>query len=49
MVRLERAGQLFGRGPIPSPYMLFVHDVAPEWRDQIPPWSTSMGRPHPDR
>jgi carbamoyltransferase len=36
MVRLERAPELFGRGPIPSPYMLFVHDVAPEWRDRIP-------------
>jgi carbamoyltransferase len=36
MVRLDRAGEIFGRGPIPSPYMLFVHDVAPEWRDRIP-------------
>jgi carbamoyltransferase len=36
MVRLERAPELFGRGPIPSPFMLFVHDVAPEWRDRIP-------------
>ena len=36
MVRLERAPELFGRGPIPSPYMLFVHDVATEWRDRIP-------------
>jgi carbamoyltransferase len=36
MVLAERAGQIFGRGPIPSPYMLFVHDVAPEWRDRIP-------------
>jgi len=36
MVLLERAPQIFGRGPIPSPYMLFVHDVAPEWRDRIP-------------
>ena len=36
MVLVERAGELFGRGPIPSPYMLFVHDVAPEWRDRIP-------------
>jgi carbamoyltransferase len=36
MVRLERAHQLFSRGPIPSPYMLFVHDVAPEWRDRVP-------------
>lgn len=36
MVLLERAGDLFSRGPIPSPYMLFVHDVAPHWRDRIP-------------
>jgi carbamoyltransferase len=36
MVLAERAGDVFGRGPIPSPYMLFIHDVAPEWRDRIP-------------
>ncbi|MPZ81885.1 MAG: carbamoyltransferase [Actinophytocola sp.] len=36
MVLAERAGELFGRGPIPSPYMLFVHDVAPVWRDRVP-------------
>jgi carbamoyltransferase len=36
MVLLDRAADLFGRGPIPSPYMLFVHDVRPEWRDRIP-------------
>ena len=36
MVLAERAGELFGRGPIPSPYMLFVHDVAPRWRERIP-------------
>ncbi|QUH05832.1 carbamoyltransferase [Saccharopolyspora erythraea] len=36
MVLTERAPELFGRGPIPSPYMLFVHDVAEEWRDRIP-------------
>jgi carbamoyltransferase len=36
MVRLERAPALFARGPIPSPYMLFVHDVASEWRERIP-------------
>jgi carbamoyltransferase len=36
MVLLERAGELFGRGPIPSPYMLFVHDVDPAWRELIP-------------
>jgi carbamoyltransferase len=36
MVRAERARDLFSRGPLPSPYMLFVHDVAPEWRERIP-------------
>jgi carbamoyltransferase len=36
MVLLERAADIFSRGPIPSPYMLFVHDVAPEWKDRIP-------------
>jgi carbamoyltransferase len=36
MVLAERAPDIFSRGPIPSRYMLFVHDVAPEWRDRIP-------------
>jgi carbamoyltransferase len=36
MVLLDRADAIFSRGPIPSPYMLFVHDVAPEWRERIP-------------
>ena len=36
MVRLSRAAEMFSRGPIPSPYMLFVHDVAPQWKDRIP-------------
>jgi carbamoyltransferase len=36
MVLAHRAADLFGRGPMPSPYMLFVHDVAPEWQDRIP-------------
>ena len=36
MVLAERASDIFGRGPVPSPYMLFVHDVAPEWRSRIP-------------
>ncbi len=36
MVRAERAARIFSRGPLPSPYMLFVHDVAEEWRDRIP-------------
>ncbi|GAB2469568.1 carbamoyltransferase C-terminal domain-containing protein [Promicromonospora xylanilytica] len=36
MVLLEDAADIFSGGPIPSPYMLFVHDVAPGWRDRIP-------------
>ncbi|MBA9006104.1 carbamoyltransferase family protein [Thermomonospora cellulosilytica] len=36
MVLLDRAPEIFERGPIPSPYMLFVHDVAPHWQDRIP-------------
>ncbi len=36
MVLLDRARPIFARGPIPSPYMLFVHDVASEWRERIP-------------
>ncbi len=36
MVRAERAGEIFSGGPLPSPYMLFVHDVAEEWRARIP-------------
>jgi carbamoyltransferase len=35
MVLAESAGEIF-RGPLPSPYMLFVHDVAPTWRRRIP-------------
>jgi carbamoyltransferase len=36
MVLAERAAELFTEGPIPSPYMLFVHNVSPAWRDRIP-------------
>jgi carbamoyltransferase len=36
MVLAERARSIFGRGPVPSPYMLFVHDVTAEWKDRIP-------------
>ncbi|MPY80798.1 MAG: hypothetical protein GEV04_20630 [Actinophytocola sp.] len=36
MVRADRADELFGRGPVPSPHMLFVHDVAPSWQEHIP-------------
>jgi carbamoyltransferase len=35
MVLAERAAEIF-EGPLPSPYMLFTHDVRPEWRDRIP-------------
>jgi carbamoyltransferase len=35
MVREERAAEIFD-GPLPSPYMLFTHDVDPAWRDRIP-------------
>ncbi|MFD3501183.1 carbamoyltransferase [Streptomyces sp. NPDC058678] len=35
MVLAGRAHELF-RGPLPSPYMLFVHDVAREWQGRIP-------------
>jgi carbamoyltransferase len=35
MIRLDRAAEVFD-GPLPSPYMLFVHKVRPEWRDRIP-------------
>jgi carbamoyltransferase len=36
MVLTERAAEIFTNGPIPSPYMLFVHDVQPAWRERIP-------------
>ncbi|MGW0465481.1 carbamoyltransferase family protein [Streptomyces sp. NPDC003027] len=35
MVLADRAAEIFD-GPLPSPYMLFVHDVTPEWRERIP-------------
>ena len=35
MVLAERAGEIF-EGPLPSPYMLFTHDVRPAWRPRIP-------------
>jgi carbamoyltransferase len=35
MVLADRAAELFD-GPLPSPYMLFVHDVDAAWRDRIP-------------
>jgi carbamoyltransferase len=36
MVLASRAAELFSGGPIPSPYMLFVHQVAQEWQSRIP-------------
>ena len=36
MVLLEDADTIFSGGPIPSPYMLFVHDVKPDWQERIP-------------
>jgi carbamoyltransferase len=35
MVLEEAAASIF-HGPLPSPHMLFVHDVDPAWRDRIP-------------
>jgi carbamoyltransferase len=36
LVLADRAADVFARGPLPSPYMLFVHDVRPQWRDRVP-------------
>jgi carbamoyltransferase len=36
MVLADHAADLFTDGPIPSPYMLFVHRVRDEWRSRIP-------------
>jgi len=35
MVLAERAAEIFD-GPLPSPYMLFVHEVRDGWRERIP-------------
>ncbi len=35
MVLADQAAEIFD-GPLPSPYMLFVHDVAEPWRERIP-------------
>jgi carbamoyltransferase len=35
MLLLDRAADVL-EGPLPSPYMLFVHDVRPAWRERIP-------------
>jgi carbamoyltransferase len=36
MVLADHAAEIFSEGPLPSPYMLFVHRVAEEWRGRIP-------------
>ncbi|SDQ26496.1 carbamoyltransferase [Actinopolyspora saharensis] len=36
MVSAERAAEIFSGGPLPSPYMLFVHDVREHWRERVP-------------
>jgi carbamoyltransferase len=36
MVLAEWTHEVFSGGPNPSPYMLFVHDVAQTWRSKIP-------------
>jgi carbamoyltransferase len=36
MVLADRAAAIFAGGPLPSPYMLFVHEVAAAWQDRIP-------------
>lgn len=36
MVLADRAAEIFTGGPLPSPYMLFVHDVTSAWQDRIP-------------
>jgi carbamoyltransferase len=35
LVLVDRAAEIFD-GPLPSPYMLFVHDVRDNWRPRIP-------------
>ncbi|MEV6690290.1 carbamoyltransferase N-terminal domain-containing protein [Micromonospora sp. NPDC051196] len=35
MCLVERAGEVFDPG-IPDPFMLFDHDVRPQWRDRVP-------------
>jgi carbamoyltransferase len=35
MVRADRAAEIFD-GPLPSPFMLFTHDVRAGWRERIP-------------
>ena len=54
MVLADRAGEIFSGGPLPSDYMLFVHTVAPAWRDRIPAavhvdGTARIQTVHPDR
>jgi carbamoyltransferase len=35
MVLSDYAEEIFSDGPFPSPYMLFVHRVRPQWRERI--------------
>ena len=35
LVLLERAEEVF-EGKVPSPFMLFVHEARPAWRERIP-------------
>ncbi len=35
MVLTDRAADIF-KGPLPSPYMLFTHQVRPGWAERIP-------------
>jgi carbamoyltransferase len=36
MVLAGRTAGIFSGGPLPSPYMLFTHQVSAAWRDRIP-------------
>jgi carbamoyltransferase len=36
MVLAERAAEIFEAGPLPSPFMLFTHEVRPGWAERIP-------------
>ncbi len=36
IVLAESAAGIFSGGPLPSPFMVFTHRVAPEWHDRIP-------------
>jgi carbamoyltransferase len=36
MVTLGRASEVFDAGPVPSPYMLFTHQVRESWRERLP-------------